>query len=140
MLQHDMSGLMLYILSEREEMMDDINQDIRYLSECERAAYEKRKVLINKYCNLHAKSKMGVVQFHRSLKHLNSFWTVLISFLFHSPLHVEFSVTHTWEDRENDWSGDPEKSTDMLRLLPGSMARSTGCSFSGKSVLTAVES
>lgn len=38
MLQHDMSGLMLYILSECEETMDDINQDVRYLSECERAA------------------------------------------------------------------------------------------------------
>ena len=79
---------------------------------------------------------METADSQRSLKERNSFWTTLISFRFHSPLHVEVPVTQTLDDREEGWSGEPEKSTDMLRLLPVSLVPSMGCAFSGKTVCT----
>ena len=89
--------------------------------------------------NLHAKMEMGRTDNQRSLKDLNSFWTTLISFRFHSPLQVELFVTQTFDERSKGWSGVPEKSTDMLRLLPASFVLSTGCAFSGKTALTLEE-
>lgn len=63
-----------------------------------------------------------------------------MSFLFHSPLHVWFPVTHTFDDRPNGASGSscPEKSTDMLLrcrdpavFAGGSAASSSLCAPAG---------
>lgn len=51
-----------------------------------------------------------------------------MSFLFHSPRHILFPVTHTFDDRMNGVPSCPPKSTDMLRRcrVRGAGASSTG--------------